>query len=105
MNGEPGDIHPAALEVDQEKYVVGHQPRSVSTSLLGLLLMLVIGAGALMILPMTVGICFVGWLIAGSTGAVVGLGSVDIHRQYLARCESMSMSWYRETSLPLVREV
>ena len=34
---------------------------------------LVIGAGALMILPMTVGICFVGWLIAGSTGAVVGL--------------------------------
>jgi hypothetical protein len=45
----------------------------IAVGLLGLLLMLVIGAGALMILPMTVGICFVGWLIAGSTGAIVGL--------------------------------
>jgi hypothetical protein len=40
---------------------------------LALLLMLVVGFGALVILPMTVGICFVGWLVAGSTGAIVGL--------------------------------
>jgi hypothetical protein len=26
MNGEPGDIHSAALEVDGEQHVVGHQP-------------------------------------------------------------------------------
>jgi hypothetical protein len=26
MNGEPGDIHSAALEVDEEQHVVGHQP-------------------------------------------------------------------------------
>ena len=25
MNGEPGDIHPAALEMDEEQHVVGHQ--------------------------------------------------------------------------------
>ena len=26
MNGEPGDIHSAALEVDEEQHVVGYQP-------------------------------------------------------------------------------
>ncbi len=26
MNGDPGDIHPAALEMDEEQNVVGHQP-------------------------------------------------------------------------------
>jgi len=25
VNGEPGDIHPAALEMDEEQHVVGHQ--------------------------------------------------------------------------------
>jgi hypothetical protein len=26
MNGDPGDVHPAALKVDEEQNVVGHQP-------------------------------------------------------------------------------
>jgi hypothetical protein len=26
MNGEPGDIHPTALDVDEEQHLVGHQP-------------------------------------------------------------------------------
>jgi hypothetical protein len=29
--------------------------------------------GALIILPVTIGICLVGWLVAGNTGAIVGL--------------------------------
>jgi hypothetical protein len=45
----------------------------IGVGLLALLLMLAVGFGALAILPMTVGICFVGWLVAGSTGATVGL--------------------------------
>ena len=35
--------------------------------------MLMIGAGALVILPVTIGACIVGWLVAGHTGAMVGL--------------------------------
>ena len=45
----------------------------IAVGLLALLLMLAVGFGALVILPVTVGICFVGWLVAGSTGAIVGL--------------------------------
>jgi hypothetical protein len=45
----------------------------VAVCLLALLLMLAVGLAALAILPVTVGICIVGWLIAGSTGAIVGL--------------------------------
>jgi hypothetical protein len=26
MNGDPSDSHPAALEMDEEQHVVGHQP-------------------------------------------------------------------------------
>ncbi len=26
MNGDPGDVHPAALEMDEKQHVVGHQP-------------------------------------------------------------------------------
>src|ERR1700716_1835769 len=26
VNGDPGDIYPAALEMDEEQHVVGHQP-------------------------------------------------------------------------------
>jgi hypothetical protein len=26
VNGDPRDIHPAALEMDEEQYVVGYQP-------------------------------------------------------------------------------
>src|ERR1700724_4401219 len=32
VNRHPGDIHPAALEMDEKQHVVGHQPCSVSTS-------------------------------------------------------------------------
>jgi hypothetical protein len=45
----------------------------IAVGLVALLLMLAVGFGALVILPVTVGICIVGWLIAGSTGAIVGL--------------------------------
>jgi hypothetical protein len=45
----------------------------IGVGLLALVLMLAVGFGALVILPVTVGICFVGWLVAGSTGAIVGL--------------------------------
>jgi hypothetical protein len=26
VNGDPGNVHPAALKMDEEKHVVGHQP-------------------------------------------------------------------------------
>jgi hypothetical protein len=45
----------------------------IAVCLLALLAIVWIGTGALVILPVTVGICIVGWLIAGSTGAIVGL--------------------------------
>jgi hypothetical protein len=45
----------------------------VGVGFLALVLMLAVGFGALIILPVTVGICFIGWLIADSTGAIVGL--------------------------------
>jgi hypothetical protein len=45
----------------------------IAISLLALLLMLAVGLAALGILPVTVGICIVGWLIGGSTGVIVGL--------------------------------
>jgi hypothetical protein len=45
----------------------------IAVCLLALLLMLAVGLAALAILPVTVGICIVGWLIGGSTGAIVGL--------------------------------
>ena len=45
----------------------------IVVALLGLLAVFWIGIGALIILPVTVGICIVGWLIAGHTGAMVGL--------------------------------
>jgi hypothetical protein len=45
----------------------------VIVGLLGLLATFWIGLGALIILPVTVGICIVGWLVAGHTGAMVGL--------------------------------
>jgi hypothetical protein len=45
----------------------------VGVGLLALVLMIAVGFGALIILPVTVGICFVAWLIGGSTGAIVGL--------------------------------
>jgi hypothetical protein len=44
----------------------------IGVGLLALLLMLGVGFGTLVILPVTVGICIIGWLIAGSTGAIVG---------------------------------
>lgn len=45
----------------------------VGVGVLALLLMLCIGLGALVILPVTIVLCFVGWLVAGHTGAMVGL--------------------------------
>jgi hypothetical protein len=45
----------------------------IAICLLVLLLMLAVGLAALWILPVTVGICIVGWLIAGSTDVIVGL--------------------------------
>jgi hypothetical protein len=45
----------------------------IVVALLGLLAVFWIGVGALIILPVTVGICIVGWLIAGHTGAMAGL--------------------------------
>jgi len=45
----------------------------VIVGLLGLLAMFWIGIGALIILPVTIGVCIVGWLVAGHTGAMVGL--------------------------------
>jgi hypothetical protein len=45
----------------------------IAICLLVLLLMLAVSLAALGILPVTVGICIVGWLIAGSTGVIVGL--------------------------------
>ena len=41
--------------------------------LIGLVAVVWIGAGALIVLPVTIGICFVGWLIAGHAGAMAGL--------------------------------
>ena len=26
MNGDPGDVHPAAIEMDEKQRVIGHQP-------------------------------------------------------------------------------
>jgi hypothetical protein len=45
----------------------------IAICLLVLLLMLAVGLAALWIPPVTVGICIVGWLIAGSTDVIVGL--------------------------------
>ncbi len=45
----------------------------VVLALLGLLAVFWIGVGALIILPVTIGVCIVGWLVAGHTGAMVGL--------------------------------
>jgi len=32
LNGDSGDVHPAALKMDEKQHVVGANPRSVSTS-------------------------------------------------------------------------
>ena len=45
----------------------------IGVGLLALLLMLFIGLGALVMFPLTIGLSFVGWLVAGHTGAMVGL--------------------------------
>jgi hypothetical protein len=45
----------------------------IGVGLLALLAMFWIGIGALIILPVTIGVCIVGWLVAGHTGAMVGL--------------------------------
>jgi hypothetical protein len=40
--------------------------------LIALVLMFYVGIGALVVLPITEGVAFVGWLIGGSAGALVG---------------------------------
>jgi len=47
-----------------------------AAALVGLFLAFFIGLGALLLLPFTVGVAFIGWLIAGSTGALVGVVAV-----------------------------
>jgi hypothetical protein len=42
-------------------------------ALVGLVAAFFIAVGALVLLPLTIGVAFVGWLIAGSTGALVGV--------------------------------
>lgn len=41
--------------------------------LLGLVLFGALAMGALVVFPLAIGLTFIGWLIGGSTGAIVGL--------------------------------
>ena len=54
----------------------------VAGGLIALVVLFYLGIGALVVMPITVGVAFVGWLIGGSAGAVnvaVNLTNINLH--------------------------
>ncbi len=51
---------------------------AVPVAIVGLLIGLALFVGALLVWPLAVGAAFVGWLIGGSIGAVIGLAVAGI---------------------------